>query len=170
MLQGDHVTLFPARFVAILALLLALTAGYVGFTTLVQDLAYTRAQTELSFWGRGDYHPSPEVVVDTEETLRGLLEKSPRHPDFLILQARYAVWRAYWSDNLHTREDFSRAAIDNQFLALESRPAHRHSWATMVEYASRARDGESMRQRAQTGLELLQPSDNPQGLVRKETR
>jgi hypothetical protein len=170
MKRGEDVTLNPARSVAILALVLAVAGGYFGFATLVQDLAYTRVQTELSFWGREDYEPSQQAIDDTANTLQFLLAKSPSHPDFLILQARYSAWRAYWSEDLYAQEVFSREAMAAQYRALESRPAHRHSWSTMVEYASRARDGEATRQFAQERLALLQPSKGLESGVQEETK
>lgn len=161
---------FPARIAAALALVLAITAGYFGFTLVLQDLAYTRVQTELGFWGRDDYHPLPQAVVETERTLQSLLLARPQHPDFLILLARYDAWQAYWSQDLRAREDFSRSALENQYLALESRPAHRHSWSTMVEYASRSRGGESEMQLAQARLEALLPANGSEEPVQKEAR
>lgn len=160
----------PSRWAAILALVLALMVGHFGFNVLVQDLAYTRAQTELSFWGRGDYQPTPQAVDDTEQTLQFLLAENPYHPEFLILQARYNAWQAYWSENLDMREVSSREAMLHQYRALESRPAHRQSWLTMVEYASRSRDGEALRQFAQARLALLQARDDASSYVQEEKR
>lgn len=136
----------------------------------MQDLVYTRAQTEVSFWGRGEYQPSAQVVADTGLALQQLLTESPRHPDYLNLMARYAAWQAYWSVDPDIREEISRTAMDSQYRALELRPAHQHGWITMVEYASRSRGGESMRQYAQSRLDLLRASARPARLVPEETR
>jgi hypothetical protein len=153
------VRLKPARPAATVFLILALINLYSGISTCAQSMAFTRAQTELSFWGRGDYQPTPQTIEETKETLRGLLQVSPRHPENLELQAHSMLWQAYWSQELTTREALNREAVKTQYLALLSRPAHRQAWSKMVKYASRARNGEVMLQLAQERLELLRPPE-----------
>lgn len=145
------------RIVGLIALVVILACVQAGFVTGLQDLAFTEAQTEISFWGRGTYQPSPEKVEKTGEALESLLRLSPASPVFLELQAHYFAWKAYWSDDAVQRETLGRVAIDAQRRALQSRPAHRQGWVKMVEYASRTRDGEAMRQFALDRLALLAP-------------
>jgi hypothetical protein len=147
----------PARPVAALVLLLALTGAYLGFELLVQDLAYTRAETELSFWGRDNYQPTPSAILDTGQTLRSLLERAPRHPDYLELQGRYAAWQAYWAEDVPASDALRREALASQHRSLLSRPAYRLGWSIMVEYASNANSGEAVLGLAQKRLESLQP-------------
>ncbi len=77
-------------------LALALVGAYRGFTTFAQDLAFTNAQTELSFWGSDSYQPEPETIKYTGQTIDALLQNAPGHPEYLGLQANYAAWQAYW--------------------------------------------------------------------------
>ncbi len=147
----------PARPVAALVLLLALMGAYLGFDLLVQDLAYTRAETELSFWGRDNYQPTPTAILDTGQTLQTLLERAPRHPDYLELQGRYTAWQAYWAEDVPASDALRREAVTSQHHSLLSRPAYRPGWSIMVEYATNANSGEAVLQLAQKRLESLQP-------------
>jgi hypothetical protein len=151
-----------ARPVAALMLLLTLTCVYFGLSLLVQDLAYTRAQTELSFWGRGNYQPTVQAIQAVSETLEDLLEGAPQHPEYLQLQANNFSWQAYWSQDMSTRDALNGEAVTNQYRALQSRPAHRQGWSKMVEYASRASSGRETLPLAQKRLALLQPPGNPE--------
>jgi hypothetical protein len=155
-----------SRLVVAMMLLLVLTFVYCGNSLFVQDLAYTRAQTELSFWGRGNYQPTPQVVRDTSQTLDALLESAPRHPEYLELHALYSAWQAYWTQDLLARDTLNGQAAARQYRALMSRPAHRQGWSKMVEYASRVSTGESMFQLAQDRLVSLQPPGKPERAVR----
>ncbi len=125
------------RTVAFITLGLAVAVVVQAAGLFRQNLLFTRAQTEVSFWGRGDYRPDEVTILDTSKLLNGLLESKPHHPDYLGLQANKAVWLAYWSGPGAAGEHSSRQAIGSQYAALVSRPAHRHSWVKMVEYLSR---------------------------------
>jgi len=140
-------------------LVLALVAAYTGFTTFAQDLAFTNAQTELSFWGRDNYQPEPKTIKHTGQAIQALLQSAPRHPEYRGLQASYAAWLSYWSENMDERAGFNSQAVQSQYIALQSRPAHRHSWTKMVEYADHASTGEAIRQQAQARLAALQPNE-----------
>lgn len=140
-------------------LLLVLTSVYCGYSLLVQDLAYTRAQTELSFWGRGNYKPTPQAILGVDQALQTLLEGAPGHPEYLELHAHYSAWQAYWTLDLLARDTLNGEAVTRQYRALVSRPAHRQGWSKMVKYASRASSGEVMRQLAQKRLQSLHPPE-----------
>ena len=149
----------PARLMAAPILVLAVAAAYTGFTTFAQDLAFTNAQTELSFWGRDDYQPEPKTIKHTGQTINTLLQQVPGHPEYLGLQANYAAWQAYWAVDAVERACFNNQAAQSQNIALQSRPAHRHSWSKMVEYAARTSDSEAMLQQVQARLQALQPKE-----------
>ena len=149
----------PARLMAAPVLALALVAAYTGFTLVAQDLAFTNAQTELSFWGRDKYQPEPKTIKYTGQRIDALLRNTRWHPEYLSLQANYAAWQAYWATDAMERASFNRQAMQSQHKALQSRPAHRHSWSKMVEYAARASSGEAMLQQAQARLQALQPNE-----------
>ena len=149
----------PSRLIAAPILVLALVAAYTGFTTFAQDLAFTNAQTELGFWGRDSYQAEPKTIKLTGQTIDALLQSAPGHPEYLGLQANYAAWRAYWATDTMERASYNRQAVQSQHKALQSRPAHRHSWSKMVEYAARANSGEAMLQQAQARLQALQPNE-----------
>jgi hypothetical protein len=158
------VRLSPTRPIAGMLLILVLICLYTGARISAQHLAYTRAQTELSFWGRGSYQPTPQAIRNTDKTLQGLLQAAPRHPENLELQAHYTAWQAYWSKDLNTRDTLNREAVEIQYRALLSRPAHRQGWSKMVEYASRSSAGEMMLQLAQKKLKSLLPPGSEEGL------
>ena len=151
-------------------LLAALIGIYLGYVLLVQDIAYTRAQTELSFWGRDNYQPSEQVIAETGDRLEGLLDSAPHHPEYQKLQALYNSWQAYWSSGMPERDSLNSETMSNQYGALLSRPAHRQDWSKMIEYASRARNGETMLQLAQDRQVLLSPPEILEGTARQDKR
>jgi len=128
--------------VAFIALGLAVAVVMQAAGLFRQNLLFTRAQTEVSFWGRGDYRPDEVTILGTSKLLDGLLQSKPKHPDYLGLQANKAVWLAYWSGPGAAGEHSSRQAISSQYAALVSRPAHRHSWVKLMEYLSRGESSE----------------------------
>jgi hypothetical protein len=134
---------------------MALMGVYTGFTTFAQDLAFSSARTELSFWGSDRYQPEPNTIERTGQSIDALLQGAPGNPEYLGLQANYAAWQAYWSENRDERAGFNGQAVQSQYKALQSRPAHRHSWSKMVEYASRTATGEAMLIDARDHLQAL---------------
>lgn len=154
-------SLNPVRSVVALLLLVVASAGVVaGARTFLQDIAFTRVQTELSFWGRGAYRPDPLVVEHTGNALEALLRSAPEHPEFLELRAHYLIWQAYWSTDMDSRQALGRQALEAQQRALLSRPANRQGWSKMVEYTSRISGGDEMLQVARQRLESLLPRKN----------
>lgn len=156
MMQG-----VPARLPVVFVLLVALTVTIQAARLISEDLLFVRAETELGFWGRGTYHPTPATIRRTDKMLSDLWSAVPANPQYLALRANYAAWQGYWAEDYQQGQQFSRQAVQAQHAALESRPAHRHSWAKMVEYASRIRDGKPMRSAAQERLELLEATAGP---------
>lgn len=121
----------------------------------VDSLAFTRAETEVGFWGRGEYHPRESSIRDAIRTVDDVLASQPGHPDYLELSANAAAWLAYWAESIDSRAYYSQQAIVSQYSALRSRPAHRHSWAKMIEYSSRAPGNEALAEMAQQKLDAL---------------
>lgn len=117
----------------LVALLGALRAG----NFFLQDLQYTQAQTEVSFWGRQGYMPTSQSIDQTSRAIESLLHRSPAHPGYLSLQANSYAWQSYWALDEGTTLQYAELALNSQGLALQSRPVHPLSQAKMVEYAAR---------------------------------
>jgi hypothetical protein len=142
--------------VPLVILVIALTGAYAGFTSFTQNLTFTRAETEVSFWGREGYQPLTTTIKRTGHGIESLLQNAPNHPQYLGLQATYFAWRGYWEDNnMDNRASFNTQAVQSQYQGLQSRPAHRHSWLKLLEYASRSSSGEAMAIEAQDRLQAL---------------
>jgi hypothetical protein len=124
---------------AFLALAVTVVCLAHAISVFQQNLLFTQAQTELSFWGRADYHPTPATINATEQQLQTLLNHSPDQPDYLALQANATVWLAYWSRQKSTtgQLESNQQAIASQQAALLSRPAHRFSWKKLADYVDR---------------------------------
>ena len=150
----------PARLLALLALPLALLSLVHGVQVVERDLAHTRARTEVGFWGRGEYRPVAGRVEATGRAIDALLGAEPAQPDYLALRARYSAWRAYWSTDLGRRQAFNDEAMGYQLRSLRARPAHRHGWAKMVEYASGATAGEPVLSLARERMVMLAPGES----------
>ncbi len=124
----------------VLALAVAMVVQAVGLFR--QNLLFTRAQTEVSFWGRGDYRPDEPRIHRNLKLVDDLLVSRPAHPDYLSLEASVAVWQAYWlgqsgDGGQAAAGAIAQQAINSQYAALVSRPAHRYSWEKLAEYLSR---------------------------------
>jgi hypothetical protein len=145
------------RLLIIVALGLAVSMGWQGFDWLSRDLAFTRAKTEVGFWGRGSYQPDDATIERTGEHVDALLQARPNHPAYLGLHASYAAWRAYWAGEGEVREKFIQMATNSQYAALQSRPAHRQGWQKLLEYTARSSNGDGLRAQSISRLEALQP-------------
>lgn len=151
---------------ALLALALCLASAVGGWRVFTQDLQYRRLVTEVGFWGRDGYTPSAEVLASTAHDLDALLVQAPRQPDYLSLRATVFAWQAHASADVDERIALGNKAMRAQYASLPSRPAHRHAWLKMVQYASRATTGATMLEQAQERLRLLGPGDIPVDAVR----
>ena len=127
----------PARMMAVIALALTVVSLVQSASLIQQNLLFTRAQTEVSFWGRGDYHPEQMTISRTVKQLESLLLNKPTHPDYLGLQANAFVWMGYWSEDSAARVQSVQQAVNSQYAALQARPAHRYSWVKLAEYLPR---------------------------------
>jgi hypothetical protein len=152
--------------VALLTLAVTVVCVAHAFSAFQQNLLFTRVQTEVSFWGRGDYHPTPATITATRQQLQTLVTHSPDHPDYLALRANAAVWLAYWSQQESTagQPDNTQQAIASQQSALLSRPAHRFSWNKLAEYLGRGEltvENRALALLAQSRINTLQVSVAP---------
>lgn len=120
------------RMLAIPLLVAALVAAAQSASLIHNDLAFTRLETEVSFWGRDKYMPTPATREKTSSGIEALITEVPSHPNYLILQASQLAWEGYWEDN----EALSKQALKAQQKALEYRPAHGQAWVKMIEYLS----------------------------------
>lgn len=113
-----------ARVVACITLLPALVLAWESAQLFRQDLAYTEVETEVSFWGRGEYHPDAPTRDSVGELLAGLLHQQPDHPGYLMLAASYYDWEAYWAETAEREYDYTQRAAAARNAARQSRPAH----------------------------------------------
>jgi hypothetical protein len=154
------VTACPVGRIAVSLMLVAVVTGvYDAVRICLQDLEFTRVQTEISFWGRGTYQPPQGIIEHAGDVLSGLLQAASAHPEMLELEAHYLAWSAYRAEDMDRRGHLMQAAVDSQYLALLSRPANRQGWSKMVEYASWAPNGEAMLQLARKRLASLRPPE-----------
>lgn len=125
--------------VALLTLAVTVVCVAHAASEFQKNLLFTRVQTEVSFWGRGDYHPTLITINSTQRQLQTLLQHSPSHPDYLALHANAAVWIDYWARQKSAvgQLENSQQAIASQQAALLSRPAHRFSWKKLADYVER---------------------------------
>lgn len=136
-MTGTAKRLFAAPF-----LVLALYGAAQAAGLLQQDLSFTETETEVSFWGRGNYQPTEATVLRTNLAMNHLLSTAPRHPAYLSLQANSYAWQAYWAQNVEATRQFTEKAVQLQTSAQQSRPAHLQSRAKLAEYAARLQDSQ----------------------------
>ena len=132
------------RFLSLLFLGTAAVVVYLAAGTFTRDLAFTELETEVSFWGRGEYHPEVATVEGVSRSLESLLQLRPSHPDFLALQASVFAWQAYWSKGSVAADSYAIAAVDAQHASLVSRPAFLPGWGNLATYAARVQGQEDL--------------------------
>ena len=113
-----------SRGVAIAALVLSLVLTWQGWGAVRRDLVFTAAETEVSFWGRGNYLPTAATRERTGRQLDTLLAVAPDHPEYQMLAASYYAWQAYWSEDPVTEQYFTGLAEQAREKAHQSRPAY----------------------------------------------
>ena len=112
------------RAAAALALLLALAMVEQGFSLFQRDLAFTAAETEVSFWGQGDYQPTVEKREWVGQQLGELLAESPGNPEYQLLAASYYAWQAWWTDDPELEQQYTQKGQQAREFARQSRPAY----------------------------------------------
>ena len=149
-----------ATAITLAALAIAITVAWQAATLFRLDLAFTAAETELSFWGRGNYQPTAATREHIQRELDALLAAAPGQPNYLALAAYHDAWLAYREDDPDAARPYALRAASAQFGAQQNRPAYRQGWAKLVEYARRAGNAEgaaTLGTLAQERLDALQP-------------
>ena len=118
---------------AFAALLLAVTITWQGLALLQRDLAFSAAETEVSFWGREDYQPTEATRQRTGRQLEALLATAPEHPEYQLLAASYYAWRAWWADDAELEAQYTRMGQQAREIARQSRPAYVYNEAGETE-------------------------------------
>lgn len=122
------------RLWAVPALLLVFVAAVQSAALFKQNLLFTRAETELSFWGRTNYQPTQSTINHTVQTINTLLQHAPQHPNYLSQKAYAHAWQAYWAQTPQQAAQHATQALSSQQGAMQSRPAHPQSQRKMLEY------------------------------------
>ena len=118
---------------AFAALLLAVTITWQGLALLQRDLAFSAAETEVSFWGREGYQPTVATIARTGRQLEALLARAPEHPEYQLLAASYYAWRAWWADDAELEAQYTRMGQQAREIARQSRPAYVYNEAGETE-------------------------------------
>lgn len=142
---------------ALIVLVVCIACFAGGWRAFFQDLEYRRLVTEVGFWGREGYLPTDETLAHTARDLDRLLAQAPGQPDYLALRASVFAWQGYASEDVDQLIAYSNRAVQAQYAALRSRPAHRHGWLKMVQYASRSTAGAASLEQAEQRLRSLSP-------------
>jgi hypothetical protein len=124
---------------------------------LQRDLVFNAAETEVSFWGRGEYQPSEQTREATGRAVEHLVSVAPAHPDYLTLAASYYAWRAWWAEEGVAENAYNTRALAAQYVAQQSRPAYRQGWESMLRYAALVDETGAQLKLAQRRLDALQP-------------
>ena len=122
-----------ARAGAFAALLLVLAMTWHGLALLQRDLAFSAAETEVSFWGREGYQPTAATIARTGRQLEALLATAPEHPEYQLLAASYYAWRAWWADDAELEAQYTRMGQQAREIARQSRPAYVYNEAGETE-------------------------------------
>jgi hypothetical protein len=146
-----------ARISAVVALLIALALVWQGLGLLQRDLAFTAAETEVSFWGRGEYQPYEDTRETVGRAVEQLVAAAPGQPDYLTLAASYYAWRGYWAQEATVETEYNALALAAQYSAQQSRPAYRQGWESMLRYAALVDETGAQLKLAQRRLDALQP-------------
>lgn len=109
---------------AALFLIVAAILAWQGLGLFKQDLKFTAVETEISFWGRGQYVPDLQTREWVGRELEYLLDREPKHPGYLTLAASYHSWQAYWAETAELELDYNTLAEQAKQGAWRSRPAH----------------------------------------------
>ena len=118
----------------------------------LDDLSFGRLETEVSFWGRGEYRPTESTIQRTGLAIESLLDGRPGHPDYLSIKANRSAWLAYWAESGEQQRYYSSQSVSAQLSALESRPAHLPDWRALADYAVRVEGYEDALNQAEARL------------------
>jgi hypothetical protein len=121
------------RYLLVLPLLAGLLPGiYQAGRLGLSDIHFSRAELELSFWGRQDYRPQQPRISAANENINAALAAWPENPDYLEVRAHLLMWQAYWEKQPALAARFSHEALALKIRALERRPARRQDWIELA--------------------------------------
>jgi len=143
------------RLLAVLAIVVSLAAAAVAGNTVTTDLEFTRLETEISFWGRGDYVPTERTRERMDSEISRFANNHPRLADAHRLLASQLVWEAYWASDVPDRHALAEKAVNAQRQLLELRPASRQGWENLLEYSRFLAEPEETASLARRQLALL---------------
>ena len=123
------------RLLAALALLISLVTAAVAGNMIATDLEFTRLETEISFWGRGDYVPAELTRSRMDREVMAFASDHPQLADARRLLASQLAWEAYWAENPGDRAALASEAVASQLRLLILRPASRQGWENLLEYS-----------------------------------
>ena len=92
------------RLLAVLAIVVYLVTAALATDTVTTDLEFTRLETEISFWGRGDYVPTERTRERMDSQITRFANDHPRLADAHRLRASQLVWEAYWASDVANRK------------------------------------------------------------------
>ena len=140
----------------LLTLPLVLLLAGSAWQHIPNNLLFAQLEAELPFWGQEGYHPTDATRTRTSNGIAHLTTTAPENPNYWTLRAGQQAWEAWWAEDQAAATTHNKAAADAQWQALQSRPAHGHSWQKMLEYAQGAPGQDARITEANEQLELLQ--------------
>ena len=132
-----------------------LTLAVHAFKTIQHDLIFGELETEVSFWGRGAYQPTQATRGSIASLLERQLQSNPQNSHLLALRANQLAWEGFWSDSDEDYKQYSRRAIEAQYVALLTRPAYGQGWLKLLQYQAVDESGEELHQEARARLQKL---------------
>ncbi|TGD73107.1 hypothetical protein E4634_12565 [Mangrovimicrobium sediminis] len=127
----------------------------MSISTASTDLRLAPLATEVSFWGRDGYQPSPSRREQVAAGLSALREESPDHARLLTVSAARLDREARWATDTVESERLRDAAVTMQRRALGARPAHGQGWRMLIQYSPAGPRGEATRREAFEQLQTL---------------
>lgn len=118
--------IFAGLFLALLGLL------SMAVNIVRSDLAYSAAEREISFWGRAGYTPGPVAISKAESDIQLALSLWPGQPDYLRVQSRLLMWRAYWSSEEREVAELEARALGILLHSVQQRPAYQAGWEELL--------------------------------------
>jgi hypothetical protein len=136
-------------------IVLLLIVAYQSWGTLRQDLYFTRLETEVSFWGRGDYMPYDDTRASIDRDIQQLIARFPNDSRLLALRASQLAWEGYWAASATEQQQRQQAALLTQFSAQQQRPAYGQGWSKLLQYQPTDDAGEELQGLARDQLRKL---------------
>jgi hypothetical protein len=140
--------IFAGLFLALLGLMLMAV-------NIVRSDLDSAAEREISFWGRAGYTPDVSAIAKAERDIHRALSLWPDQPDYLRVQSRAMMWRAYWTEDDTRAAELESMALDYLAEAAMQRPAHLATWQELSLELARLRTGGELSGQVQQQLQKL---------------